>query len=297
MNTSIKSRSIYKCDFLNGKVNKDASLNSVLMNLIEYNSQQNIVKETHFDKNEEIESLNEFFYDSEHHLIEQTHYEEGELAERISYQIDKNGFIEKEFKHYLDGSFDTIEYFYQEGKLSQKKYLDCDNELEHTEYFEWDGEHLAKEFTKDTDNVVVAEKSWVYDSNDHLIEMKIMDNYGEQALKTVYEYNEHGIKTLSKTYDTKGNLLLRNSYLLNDQNQVIQIMEEDMSGVTHIYLEYDENDNLIKQENYNSEEILIAKYEQTFNEDNLMLEYSAFVDKLGEGVNQNYKLTYTYTFY
>ena len=298
MKRKIISITTYRCDYLSGGVNDDHSVKTFRSNFTAYNENEDITKEIHYSKEGDEESVNEYLYDSKGFMIEQQHFEDGELVEKITYDANSDGLIGKEFRHYLDSSFDTIEYEYNGLFLVRKTQFDSDMDIEHVEYFDWEKEKLVKECVKDANGELISEKKYVFDADyKNLLEFHLKDSNDGQALKTVYEYNENDIRTLVKVYDHKDRLLSRSSFLINEKNESVQIVEEDGLKTVNIYIEYDDRGNIIKQEDFNSDEVLIAKFEQTFDDDNLMIEYHAFVDKLGEGVNQNYNLTYDYEFY
>ncbi len=299
MDNKLKSTTVYKCDFISGDFNPDASAKkSHKHNYIELNINGNIVKEIYYGKEGEEESLNEFLYDEKGHLAVQRHIEEEELAEKITYKIGANGMIEKEFRHYLDGTFDTIEHVYNGQNIAQKTHTDSDEEVEQTEYFEWKEQNLLREYIKDADDEIVFEKKYTYNSDGtHLLETYLHDKLSEKESRVVNEYDEKGNKSLTKLYDNKNRLLSRTTYFVNEKNEVTQIIEEEGLNKTVIYLDYDERGNIIKEEDYSSNEILTARFEQKYNENNMLIEYTAFIDKQGEGSNQSYVLTYEYTFF
>ncbi|MEI8204459.1 MAG: hypothetical protein WCH34_15665 [Bacteroidota bacterium] len=299
MERKLKSSTVYKCDYISGNFKPDGEGNqSQIYNYIEYDIHGNILKEIHYGKEGEEESLNEFVYDANGHLIEQRHIEEGELAEKITYQTNAEGFLEKEFRHYLDDTFDTIEYTFDGEDCIMKKHINYDEEVEQTEYFEWNDHILVRECIKDADDEIIYEKKYSYDPESKLLlETHLRDTYEEKEIRTVNEYAESGNKSLTKVYDSKNRLLSRVTYVENENGDIVQLIEEEGYSKNTIYLAYDERGNIVTQEDYNKNEILVSKFEQHWDENNRIVEYSAFVDRLGEGVNQHYNLTYEYEFF
>lgn len=294
----IKSITLYKCDFISGKVQKDQTVKPFKFNFIEYNLNGDLIKEIHFSKNEEEESLSEYLINSAGFLTEQKHFEEGELAERIAFTQNSHGGIDKEYRYYLDDTFDTIQYTYTKNHLTEKTYYNSESEVERSEYFEWKENKMTREWIQDEEGQIIFDKSYTYqEDNGLIIEELLKDMYEGKETKTLYEYNEKGNKALIRSYNNQHQLISRLTYLYNESGKLVQLIEEEGHKKNKLFFEYDENGNLIKQEEYNAHEILISKFEQVFNPENLIISYSAFIDKLGEGTNQNYSLTYNYEYF
>ena len=210
---------------------------------------------------------------------------------------DADGF------HSIDKVMEAKKYLNEEINLDIEKTpeesISGENEeVEQTEYFEWKEQNLLREYIKDADDEIVFEKKYTYNSDGtHLLETYLHDKLSEKESRVFNEYDEKGNKSLTKLYDNKNRLLSRTTYFVNEKNEVTQIIEEEGLNKTVIYLDYDERGNIIKEEDYSSNEILTARFEQKYNENNMLIEYTAFIDKQGEGSNQSYVLTYEYTFF
>ena len=198
----------------------------------------------------------------------------------------------------MDDTFDTIQYTYTENHLTEKTYYNSENEVERSEYFEWKENKMTREWIQEEEGQIIFDKSYTYqEDNGLIIEELLKDMYEGKETKTLYEYNEKGNKALIRSYNNQHQLISRLTYLYNESGKLVQLIEEEGHKKNKLFFEYDENGNLIKQEEYNAHEILISKFEQVFNPDNLIISYSAFIDKLGEGTNQNYSLTYNYEYF
>jgi len=115
---------------------------------IHYNQEGKKIKDVRYDSFERIEHLVVFKYDDSGNLIEETICEDEEtVIERRTLEYDSKSKINKEFLHYMDGSFDTAEYLYnQSGQLVEIKKIDSDDELEEITTYKYDGDNLLYNF-------------------------------------------------------------------------------------------------------------------------------------------------------
>jgi len=71
---------------------------------------------------------------------------DGEILEEKTFEPDDQQRVKKEFRHYLDGTFDVLEFFYDEkGHVVRKILSDDEGEVETEEVFEYRNGLLMKE--------------------------------------------------------------------------------------------------------------------------------------------------------
>ena len=100
-----------------------------------------------------------------------------------------------------------------------------------------------KEETFDADGEPEMKKTYIYAENgrlDETIELQISSD-GESKLVSVMD--EAGHIVLEKRYDTRGNLIARNTITIGENGHPAKIEEETVRGKSIVHLEYDGQGN------------------------------------------------------
>ncbi len=288
-------------------IKKDIVLPSVSSN--ELTEKEHIMSKTEYDKKGQV--LSEISYTSEgkashaytysyddDFLVEEKLVENDEIIERKTFEAGENKTIKKEYRHYIDNTYDTIEYIYNDtGNLIEKITRDYDGDIEQRERFDYKGEKLIKETVFDEDDTIISEKTVQYDEDERIAETESYDPLEETRFNKVTKYDEKGNPKETLTYDKKDKLIERIQFEHDDQGRVTKVIEENQNKKNTIKMKYDDNGNLILQEEYDRNNKLINKVERTFDNDNRVLEARAFMEIAERNIIRNYMLKYDYEYF
>ena len=298
MKIKIKSTKVSKYDF-SGEDNFPEQLKGegIKHNLTEYNEMGNITLESKYDDDGRFESKETNGYNKEGRLIEEKNYiSERQVADHKTYELDEKGKVVKAFKHYDDGSKDTINYEYDGDKnLIKKTTIDSYNEEEsqeialykngkvvRTELIEYDESMKWESFELDKEGKILEHKLWHQDEQ-------------EITFKNSYDDKGNIIKTL--VYNEKEELTAKTQYGYNTENQLQSIEEETRNGITTTKIKRDKNGNAIEQIEHDGKNEINNSVERKFNENNDITETRVFINMRGRDVNQRYVLKYEYEYF
>jgi len=297
MDKKIKSTTQYKHDYIIEDVNaQQIELKGAKYSYTEFDNKGNVLLEIRFNKSGDIEEKYENKYNESGHLIEELVYlSENEIAEHKSYEYNEKGIISKSHKHYQDDTKDTINYEYEDGKLIKKQTIDFDEEEEAREEFEYVDAKLVSRKVFEYDDLVF-EESYVYDDAGNIVEQSKWTN-DEDNSKYYNQFNEKGNLEKTLTYNIKDQLLAKSEYFYNERGLLEKIEEDTLHGKNITTLEYDDNNNIIKQTEKNEAGDINNKAERKYNENGDVIESEVFIDFHGMGINQHYILTYDYVYF
>ena len=83
----------------------------------------------------------------------------------------------------------------------------------------------------------------------------------------------------------------------DDKGNIIELHEENQKGMKTTRMTYDDNNNQIKQEEFNREEVLTSSIERSFNADNKIMESVVYTQDPVDGVQQMYAYKYEYEYW
>jgi hypothetical protein len=273
---------------------------SYTSSLNEYDIQGNMMKSSSFNHEQEIHEYYEYIYDSNNSLVEELcYFDEDELAEHKFINWNENNLCTSEKVIYQeDGSENTFHYTYNEKNLLiEKKVLDQDGELEEINTFEYDDDKLICEKKVDCDMKPVYTKKYKYDENGNVLEYEYSSPDPYEFVRYEYFYNEKGEREKSLRYNHKNQLIEKNLMEYDEKGNLIELTEENQRSNKITRFSYDDNNNQIKQEEFNQEEILITSIERTYNADNKLIESVIYTQDPADGVQQMYAYKYEYEYW
>lgn len=277
-------------------VAKEIELKGAKYSYTEFDKNGNVILEVRYNKNGGIEEKYVNNFNELGQLIEEIIYlSDDEIAQHKTFEYNENGNVVKAHKHYQDESKDTISYRYDEGRLVEKITADSEDEMEAKEELKYDGSRLMSRKVYEYDELVLDE-SYDYDEAGNLIEQTKWTTE-EQDSKYYNLFNEKGnlIKTL--TSSIKDELLAKSEYYYDEEGLLEKIEEETIHGKNITSLEYDENNNSIKQIEKNQHGEINNEAERKYNENQDVVEAEVFVNFHGMGINQHYILKYDYQYF
>lgn len=107
-----------------------------------YNTKGEVISEIQYDPDGNITQETIHEYDDRGFLVKEILRDgDGFIADHKTYERNDQGKVNREFRHYMDESFDTVKYFYDDqGVLVKKETIDPDQDLESIEEFtHWNG--------------------------------------------------------------------------------------------------------------------------------------------------------------
>lgn len=298
MTKKVKEFTIYKNDYTVDDFQSDSlKVRGYKYSSTEYDSMGNTVREVKYSFDGIAEEGIERKYDDASRLVEEVYIAEGEVAERKSYNYNEKGFIEQEIKHYLDGSADTILYFYdEEDRLTGKELRDSDGVVEFSQKYEHKGDKLVTERHYDEAERLTSEKTFSYDEQGRLVESTEWNDEEDRLMRNVVEFDDQG-KQIGTLFYIDNKLRGKTILTYNDKSHVEKITEETPGEIHFVYLHYDGNGNVIRQEEYNQHEELLNRVERKFDEQNQVTESHVFIDGQGRSMSQKYFLRYEYVYF
>lgn len=293
-----KSVSLLKKDLIPSK-SKSAKSDNKSRNhsYTEFDENGNVVLEVKYNDEAEVDEKVEISYDANGFVKEEKSFFEGnELSDHASYERDEKGVILKSFKHYQDGSMDTINYQYDsEGNLIEKVTVDSYNEVEAKELATYENGKLILKEVFEYDELM-GKETFLFDESGNMIEHHVWTpDDGNRAYKHMYD--EKGNLSQANQYNNKEELSGKAIYSYNGDGKVIEAIEETPHGTLTTTIKYDENGNAVEQVETNPAGEINNKVERKYNEDKDIAEAVVFIDFHGRSVNQHYVLNYEYTYF
>ena len=262
-----------------------------------YTADEQLLTETRFNEEGEVEEKYENKYDEEGRLIEELTYLEGEeVAAHKTYERDDKGQVIKAFKHYQDGEKDTIHYKRDnEGRLIEKATIDSYDEEEAREVIEYEKDKVSRRRIFEYDELMLDE-SYEYDQEGNMVEHTKWTIEEEDA-KFINTFDASGkmIKALKQDLK-KGKLLSRIEYHY-DGERLTKVSEEHPYGTNITTLIYDEKGNPVEQVEVDQHGEINNKALRRYNENDDVVESEVFINFHGRGIDQHYLLTYTHEYH
>jgi YD repeat-containing protein len=296
----IKENRVYKKELLLKSSRQDhLEEHEFLFSHTIYNEQDKVVEEYHYDSDGKLVQEYQFMYDQNGFLREEIlKQEDGFVAEHKTYEPDEKNNILKEFRHYMDGSFDTIFYHYNaQGLLSKKEIIDPDGDKESTEEFEYENGLLTRFAILDADNEIVTEKKITYDEKGNPEEVFDFDGSEGTSVRKVLEYYPSGTKKETLIYNEADQLIEKVLMTENSEGRLVQVVEENRTKKNTITFDYDQAGNIIAQEETDRNGELVSKVNRVFDENNQLISTDVFIHGGGKGVSKNYTLRQEYIYF
>ena len=294
-----KSVTMFRSDaiFLNGPEN-DPEFSTYKHNETTYDEFGNITSEIRYAPDGTETDKQIFKYDEKGQLIEEINYlDTGEIAEHMTYERNENKQVVKAFKHYLDGSTDTIVYKRDEnGNVIEKLTLDSEDEVEAKEIMVYENNRLINHKFYEF-NELVMEESFIYDDKGNIISQYKWEAEENEKIRFDNFYNDNGDLIKSLKFNNEEKLVERYIYERNKNSLPVSIEEESSQGKIITRIEYDDKGNAIKQtetdENGNINNQIIRKYDSN----SLLTESEVYINIRLRAITQEYTLKYEYAFF
>ncbi|MCX6271999.1 MAG: hypothetical protein NTU44_12410 [Bacteroidetes bacterium] len=299
MPKKLRTVSQYRYDFLeNGSAQDPEDWSPYLLNITENDPDGNLIRETAFNQYQEPDQIIDYIYDENHNIIEEKVIQDDEITEHTVYERNADGLIMRELHSFLDGSVDTMEYYYDDQiRLVKKILTDSDGELERLEIFEYNGNDLVKETATGTSGNLIAETTYSLDEEGRIEKTEQIRVEQGDSERVVNFFNEQGHRYKTLRYNYKDQLIEINRYTFDEEGNLTEIEEEAQRGTSYIKFYQGGDGRSSTQEEVDSRGQVISTIERQFDEEGRLLEARVYVDGLNYRPNQHYLLKYAYDFH
>lgn len=301
MGSKVKAITIYRKDIPEGEMAEGRpEAEPLIVSSTAYHAQWNKpVLEVQYNQEGDMEQQTRYEYDAEGFLIREVLTDgHGEVLEEKSFEPDEKLRIKKEFRHYADGSFDTLEYWYDDaGHVVRKILTDDEGDVESKEVFEYRDGLLIKEKTFGVEDALLAEIDYIYDDEGILDEKIIHQLDEDHYIRQEFSYNESGYRDAILGYNRDGELVERILFSLDDKGRPVSIEEENKRKKNRIRLEYDESDLLVFQEEFDMKGELVSRVRRQYDANGLLLSSEVTARNPLLGRQQHYEVVHQYEFF
>jgi antitoxin component YwqK of YwqJK toxin-antitoxin module len=248
MSKKIKNETVYRVNHLPGEEIDVSEEHDSKQSYHEFNEDGNLLLEIAYTQDGEVADKIEYRYDKNGRLLETKVYgEDEEVLERKEVVRDNNGRAIREITHYLDGSADIHEYYYNEdGLLTGFQVKDDEDEIESSEKYIYEGDKVVKVERWDGDNELIFSQEDKYE-NGVILSRKIWSAEDEEPYTFITEYNAAGHRVQERRFNSRDQLIERNIYEEDGNGRVVRIIEENKQRKNTTEFEFDERGNLIHQ--------------------------------------------------
>lgn len=265
----------------------------------EYDPNGNLTEQSVYNQNGSlVERVIREYNDSGFLIREQYFVDDGEPSDEKSYERDDNGLILKEFKHYLDGSYDTTVYFYDsQHRIARTITTSDEGEVEQEMLNEYREDRLVKNSVSDGEGNLLQTSVYGYDEAGNSAEFRQTDHETGESIHLVTHYNSAGHKETEISYDEEGDIISQVFYKEDDEGRMISMAEQGDTKNTITDFAYDDLGNVIQQTEQDKDGNLLMSVKRTYDEGNNMLTSEVFIEGRGRSLPQHYEIRLEYSFY
>jgi antitoxin component YwqK of YwqJK toxin-antitoxin module len=270
-----------------------------LFNETEYDAKGEIISQSNYSAEGLLVEKIVFEYDDQYRVVRQYYYTEpDEPSEIIQYERNEKGILVKDVKKYLDGSFDTTTYHYDdEGRLKEKITVDDEGATDVVEQFTWKGKQLEKRQVVDAEQNILSLEEFRYDDQGNIVEHQQMNDETGENQRTVSAFDAAKRKISDEIYDEEGDLLEKTVYRYDETGKIVSSDYESPSKVSTTRYMYDEGGNLLSLSEADEDSNQVLLVEHSYDKQNNRLDSMVFSGGGTLASNQHYRLTYEYEWF
>lgn len=299
MSKKIKSETSWKHDLtIESFRDEEVKVKAYKAGYKEFDKNGNLLCEINYDSRGDLNEKYLFSYDENSKLIEEIiYFDEEEIAERITYERNSKGQIIKSYNHYLDDTFDTIEYIYDGKKLIKKITIDSDGDTDSIENFTYEGDNLILFEKLDDENELVERNSYKFDQNGKELENSKWNAEDDQEISVKIFYNEEGDKNKAHQFNNKKQLVAIVDFEYDSKGNINKVIEESQRGKSILNLTHNENAQVVIQEELNGQGEINHRVERKYDDDGNVLVSKVTINRHGQGINEDYTIEFKYEFF
>ncbi len=271
-----------------------------LESIIEMDKTGNVLSESKFDKQGELEEKNSLSYTGDGKLTEHVlYYAMDDVTEKRVLNRNEQGRLLEEIKVYGDDSGEKTAYEYNEkGLISAIIEYDEEGAFVSREDIKYDSEGSVFERIKIDENGNLIDRVLFEKTNDNKVVLeKEFGSDGELKNVTTISFDEKGKELSSYQSTPEGKLITGVETTYDDRGNVIERLYKDFYAKSVRY-EYDENNRMITQELYDGSGLLLRKNIYEYDESgNLLTEQTFEMDNSRGNKEKHFGTRYEYEFY
>jgi len=271
-----------------------------LESIIEMDSMGNILFESKFDNQGELEEKNTLTYTTEGKLLEHIlHYAMDDMSEKRLLKRDEKGRLLEETKYYGEESGEKTSYEYNEkDNLSAIIEYDEDGQFISREAIKYDEKGgVAERIKTDEKNDVIERILFEKTNDDKVILEKEFGADGELRSVSTIAFDENGKEISIHQSSPDGKLMSGVLTSYDEKGNVLERKYKELHGKIVKY-EYDENDRIVTQEIFDNSGLLLRKNIYEYDESgNLLAEQTFEMDNSRGTKEKHFGTRYEYEFY
>jgi len=267
--------------------------------VVEMDSAGNVLRESKFDNEGELEERNEYTYSEAGKLLDhELYYAIDDVAERRIFKRDEKGRLLEEVKVYGEDEGEKLLYSYDEkDRVIAFQRFDEEGELDYREEFVYDEQgdllqrrkyaaagHLLEELSAQRGELLVVEEK-SYDSN------------GNLESTSITKFDASGREVSNVQSNTQGKLISSVITVYDDRGNALERVYKDFYSKTVRY-EYDANDKMITQELFDNTGLLLRKNIYEYDPDGQLIAEQVFeIDASRGGRDKHYGMRFEYDYH
>ncbi|REJ81603.1 MAG: hypothetical protein DWQ44_10710 [Bacteroidetes bacterium] len=271
-----------------------------LETIMEMDEKGNLLSESKFDPEGELEEKNSYIYDADGRLLEHVLlFALEDVTEKRVLKRNEKGMLLEETKYYGDDSGERSEYAYNEkDEVVEIKNYDEDGEYVWSEYFSYDSDgSLTEKVKKDREGQIQEHVKFVLTDPKSVIEEHDLKPDGSLNVKTVMEFNEKGKEIVSKQYTADGKLIAAVLTEYDENGNVSEKKYRDFYSKT-LRFTYDENNNMTSQELFDGTGLLLRKNVYEYDDNgNMLTEQNFELDAARGGKDKHHGARFEYEYF
>ncbi len=268
MSRKIKNETVYRINHVPGEEIDLQQEFDAKHSYHEYDQAGNLLLEIAYTQDGDIADKVEYRYDAAGRLMETLVYgDNDEILERKEVIRNPDGNIYREITHYLDGSADIQEYFYNdEGWLTGIIVKDDEDEPEYSEKYYYEGKNLIKVERFDEEDELIFTQEDEYEDG-VLRSRRIFSAEEAEPFTLVVDFNPAGRREQERRYDSNEKLVERNVFEHDETGRVARMTEENKQRKNTTEFEYDQHGNVLRQVETDLNGELNHEVLRTYNDD------------------------------
>lgn len=248
MSNMIKSETIYRIDHIPGEEVELDDDPEGIQSFHEYDREGHLLLEIAYNRDGEIADKVAYTYDEKGRLVESSIYgDDDEVLERKELFWTDDHRVRQEIIHYLDGSEDIHDFFYDEkGNLTGLQVKDDEDEVEFSEKYFYEDDKVVRVERRDGEDELIFKQEDDYEEG-MLKTRKIWSAEEEEPYTIIQHFNTSGHREEELRYDSHDRLVERNIYEEDENGRVSQLIEENKLRKNTTVFTYDDKGNVTYQ--------------------------------------------------
>jgi hypothetical protein len=263
----------------------------------EFDDGGRLLREVSYDSSGEVQEHLAYRYDESGRRLEaRSYYDTGEdsVTETTLFTYGEDDHPLSAVKSYADGSEEQIHYTYNEARQILRKEV-VNDEGEHEEEGEWryvDGLEVWYE-RKEFGEAVFREEQ-EYDDQGRVTAITLWEAEADRTLVHRVFYNDDGLRNRIEKYDDQGRLLTVIEIPAFAGEEPLEMTENTSGRMRTNRYQYDEAGRLVLHQEFGQGGEMLTEVVKTYDDEGRLQSTEVTNDRQGMGMNQRYRIEYSY---